>query len=175
MCACISFASCSLQERAIRFSPALSQDKDDALAALACDASTKLLFVFRRWLWAPACMRVARVGAVPLWWAASGPDDTPAVVVGIATGPPARDLDEMSVADAIQRGLEDLAMAVGVSVVTLRVRLSFSLFSYFYMRMRMCVCVTVYICVCVQSIMTPGQSNPRTPRVMDARQVCARR
>jgi monoamine oxidase len=105
----------------LRFSPPLPADREEMLDAFATEPVTKLVYVFRRRPGPPAFVRAVRAGPVPLWVAATGPDDAPAVLLGTAAGARARALDEMPAVEAVQYGLEDLAETLGVAITTLKV------------------------------------------------------
>lgn len=102
----------------------MSVDKEEALAAFANPPATKLLYVFRECVWTPPAVWVARVGLVSLWYAASPLDNGPVVMVGQVAAAVAQELDGLGAAEALQRGLGDLAEVLGVGVVTLQVLLA---------------------------------------------------
>lgn len=111
----------SQQERTIKFTPALSAEREEALAGMEAEACTKLVYVFHMCVWDDRWTHAARVGLVPRWVLA-GQDARGVVVEGLAAAAAARALDALPLDEALAAGLEDLAVVLGVSSLTLKVR-----------------------------------------------------
>ncbi len=104
-----------LQQNTIRFDPALSANKQHALAALRTEAATKLIYRFDTSYWDGAMTLLAHTGTVARWWTpAYGRPDGQPIISGYVTASRARAVDALSEPHALALGLRELERLLGV-------------------------------------------------------------
>jgi monoamine oxidase len=100
-----------LQSGAVRFSPALPDEKLAALAAIGMGAVYKVLLRFREAFWPPWLANLGcGTGPVTLYWPVFyGAAEKPPVLIAYCTGPRAAALSALSAEEAAQTAVADLA------------------------------------------------------------------
>ncbi|MEZ4861977.1 MAG: NAD(P)/FAD-dependent oxidoreductase [Caldilineaceae bacterium] len=99
-----------LQAGMITFDPPLSAAKQAAIAAFRMEAGTKLFYRFRAPLWDETVAYVCHTGVMARWWTAGYPRPDAAVLCCYVTADRARQVDALAEADALQLGLDELAI-----------------------------------------------------------------
>lgn len=97
-----------LARGSIRFTPALSSDKQQAIHAFRTEPATKLIYRFREPFWDADLTYACHNGLAARWWTPGYGRDGAAVICCFATADKARILDEQEEHRALNWGLTEL-------------------------------------------------------------------
>jgi monoamine oxidase len=106
-----------LQSRKIEFDPPLSAAKQVAIQSLRMEPATKLLYRFDRQLWNDDLLYFCHAGLAARWWIPGFgqrcTEESNTVACAFATADRARQIDELSEAEALAIGLDELGQLLG--------------------------------------------------------------
>lgn len=97
-----------LARGSIRFTPALSSEKQTAIHAFRTEPATKLIYRFREPFWDPDLTFICHNGLAARWWTPGYGRDGAAIIACFATADKARILDEQEENRALNWGLTEL-------------------------------------------------------------------
>ncbi|MFZ4826117.1 MAG: flavin monoamine oxidase family protein [Phototrophicaceae bacterium] len=110
-----------LQHGDLQFIPNLPPAKQQAIATYRMEGATKLIYLFDQPMWDADLAYMARIGKVARWWTPTYQLEAPlAALTAFLTADLARQLDDLSEADALLLGLEEAAGLLGVGMTTLQ-------------------------------------------------------